>query len=133
MKTKKKTSTNPNNKKFIKCVMFAYGLYIIFFVAVSFIVLLFDLDSNKYYYISITQLAVCSFISAFNCGLRLMKNGMIAGLLCALPLILTVFLISVVTNGFKIDFSALISFAIAAISAMLGGVISVNTNIKPKR
>lgn len=133
MKSRKKASTNPNKAEFIKCVAFSYILYIIFFIAISFVILFFDVDSEKYYYISITQLAITSFISAFNCGFRLMKNGMLVGLLCALPAILTVFFVSIIMNSFKINFSSVISLIITMISAMLGGVLSVNVNIKHRK
>lgn len=59
--------------------------------------------------------------------LKIKKNGLINGFLVGLIYIITIYLISSITEaGFKINLSSLIMILVSIIMGMIGGVIGVN-------
>ena len=71
----------------------------------------------------------------FSSGIKrkIHKNGISIGFYVFLPMNSVVIIASVASNSFKIDLTALISFFILSVAAMLGGIVSVNMRIKVKK
>lgn len=124
---------NPVWKVFIHTQLLALAVYSVVFLIDSFICLSLDLDRSHMFYFSALSFALSSFICSYFAGFKIHKNGIAVGLIYALPANLIVILISVIVNGFKIDLTVAISIFILLICSMLGGILSVNTKLKPKR
>lgn len=124
---------NPTLKVFLKTQMIAAISYLSVFLVSSIVCLSLDLKKNTMFYVSVLSFAAASFLCAYYAGYKIHKNGLVVGLLYALPTNILVIIISVIVNGFKIDLTGIISFFILIISSMLAGVLSVNTKLKSKR
>ena len=107
--------------------------YCLVFIVSSAVCLSLDFDRKNMFYVSILCFAAASFICAYYAGYKIHKNGLTVGLLYSLPANIVIVLLSVAVNKFKIDLTFLISMFILIISSMLGGILSVNTKLKPKR
>ena len=130
-KTERKMS--PPLKLVLKAQLVAAVCYLTVLIVSSIVCLSLDFKRQNMFYVSILCFAAASFICAYYAGYKIHKNGLTVGLLYSLPAnIITVFL-SVAVNQFKIDLTVLISLFILLISSMLGGILSVNTKLKPKR
>lgn len=124
---------NPAMKIFLNTQLLALAAYLGIFMISSFICLALDLSRKNMFYFSALSFAAASFICSYYAGYKIHKNGLAVGLLYALPANLTVILISLIVNGFHADLTVIISAFIFLICSMLGGILSVNTKIKPKR
>ncbi len=132
-KRKKERKMSPPLKTFLKSQLVAAVCYLTVLIVSSIVCLSLDFKRQNMFYVSILCFAAASFICAYYAGYKIHKNGLTVGLLYSLPAnIITVFL-SVAVNQFKIDLTVLISLFILLISSMLGGILSVNTKLKPKR
>lgn len=132
-KRKKERKMSPPLKIFLKSQLVAAVCYLTVLIVSSIVCLSLDFKRQNMFYVSILCFAAASFICAYYAGYKIHKNGLTVGLLYSLPAnIITVFL-SVAVNQFKIDLTVLISLFILLISSMLGGILSVNTKLKPKR
>ena len=132
-KRKKEKKMSPPLKTFLKSQLVAAVCYLTVLIVSSIVCLSLDFKRQNMFYVSILCFAAASFICAYYAGYKIHKNGLTVGLLYSLPAnIITVFL-SVAVNQFKIDLTVLISLFILLISSMLGGILSVNTKLKPKR
>lgn len=132
-KRKKERKMSPPLKTFLKSQLVAAVCYLTVLIVSSIVCLSLDFKRQNMFYVSILCFASASFICAYYAGYKIHKNGLTVGLLYSLPAnIITVFL-SVAVNQFKIDLTVLISLFILLISSMLGGILSVNTKLKPKR
>lgn len=139
-KQSKKSSYNqnskqlsPNLKVFIKTQILFLSLNAITFLTAVCICLQLDLARENLFYICIISLCVGSFISSFYAGYKIHKNGLVIGFIFSLPINALVILISLITNSFIVDYTALISFFILMVTAMLAGILSVNITMKAKR
>lgn len=140
MPEKRKPKRNKSEKKlkdstriFLHTQLLALVVYALFFLLTSAVLLSLDIDSDKIFYVGIAAFALSSFICGYYAGYKVHKNGLLTGLLYALPANLLIIIVSAAVSGFKADFTLLISFMILLICSMLGGILSVNTRIKPKR
>ena len=132
-KRKKERKMSPPLKTFLKSQLVAAVCYLTVLIVSSIVCLSLDFKRQNMFYVSILCFAAASFICAYYAGYKIHKNGLTVGLLYSLPAnIITVFL-SVAVNQFKINLTVLISLFILLISSMLGGILSVNTKLKPKR
>ena len=132
-KRKKEKKMSPPLKTFLKSQLVAAVCYLTVLIVSSIVCLSLDFKRQNMFYVSILCFAAASFICAYYAGYKIHKNGLTVGLLYSLPAnIITVFL-SVAVNQFKINLTVLISLFILLISSMLGGILSVNTKLKPKR
>ena len=128
---KRKRNSNTGEKnEFIKSLLIAGLIYLSMFVFFSFIGLFADISIKNIYYLSLIQFSVSSFITGFISALKKRKNGLVCGIIGALPLNVSVLILSLVINSFSIDLRMLVSFLILIISSAAGGVISVNTRLK---
>lgn len=132
-KRKRENKLSPTLKIFLKTQVVAVIFYCLVFVVSSAVCLSLDLDRKNMFYVSILCFSAASFICAYYAGYKIHKNGLTVGLLYSLPANIMIVLLSVSVNKFKIDLTFLISIFILIISSMLGGILSVNTKLKPKR
>ena len=137
----KKGKSKPRSEKrldnsakiFIKSQILALTIYSLFFILASTVMFIANVNKSNSFYAAIAAFAASSFICGYYSGYKIHKNGIFVGLLFGLPANLLVSIISIIVNSFKIDLTAVISFAILLICSMLGGVLSVNTKLKPKK
>lgn len=132
-KRSKEKKLSPPLAIFLKSQIVAAVCYLSMFIIGSVVSLSFDLKRPNLFYISILCFCLSSFICAYYAGYKIHKNGLVVGLLYSLPANILTIVISVAVNQFKIDLTVLISLFILLISSMLGGILSVNTKLKPKR
>ena len=131
-KRKKSDTMNERTKLFIRCQILSAVVYIGLFLICSIIALSTNASKSMMFYISIAAFALSSFVCGFYAGMKTRKNGLQVGLLNALIFNTLVLLVSITVNSFKVDFTAIISYAILLICSMLGGIAAVNTKQKPK-
>ena len=132
-KNSKDKIQSPTRRIFFRTQLIALISYLLSFGIISIICLSLDINKNSLFYVAMLTFALSSFICAYYAGFKIHQNGLITGLLYALPANLFVIAASVIIIGFKIDFTVLISLFILLISSMLAGILSVNTKLKPKR
>ena len=133
--SKKRNKLNKTTDVFLKAQIMLLTLYVLSVLIMSVLIYNMKKEPDMYFYYMIVPYALSNMATAFYSGYKMRKNGLITGLLCCLPINIIITLISLFTNGFNVDFTAVISVFILLICAMLGGVLSVNTKtkIKPKR
>lgn len=124
---------NPTLSVFLKAMIMQLVVYTVLFTTASTVCYMTDIDRKLYFYIAAFVSLLSNLLAAYYSGFKIHKNGLTVGLLFCLPMNLIILLISFLINSFHIDFTALIAFAVSEISAMLGGVLSVNTKVKPKK
>lgn len=117
---------------FIKTQILAAILYFGLFFAVSVAALSADLPECYMFYACVLSFSAGSFVCAFFAAGKLHKNGMVTGLLFCLPFNTLVILMSSIVNSFKIDLTAAVAYFILIVTSMLGGIVAVNRNSKPK-
>ncbi len=127
------SSLNTKTQVFIKAQILALILYMISFLVASGVSLAFNVSVSYAFYVCIFAFAISSFLCALYSGYKIHKKGIVIGFLFCLPFNLLVTLISAILNSFSIDLTAVISLFIMIVSSMLGGMVSVNIRIKPKR
>ncbi len=128
---KKELSTS--TKVFIKTQILFLNLNIIALIISVYACLQLDLARNNIFYVCIASLAFGSFFSSFYAGYKIHKNGLMIGLLFCLPINALMIFISMLTNSFEIDLTALIALFILVVVSMLGGIISVNITMKARK
>lgn len=124
-KTNRKKSSS-ESQSFIKAQLLIFAIYLSIFLVICAICLLADLNSKYDYYISLLSFVISSFISGFLGGIKQRQNGILSGLIYALPANLSVLLISLITAGFTLKANFLIAAVSLPISSILGGIIAVN-------
>ncbi len=129
-KRKRNPSKNNELSEFIRIQIYALIIYLIMFFLFSTICLLIDLSKNNTYYMSLIMLTISSFAVGFLSGVKIRQNGLVTGVLYALPINLLFLIISFIFNGFKGDFSALITAAVMIVASAVGGIISVNMKVR---
>lgn len=132
-KRNKDKKLSPPTKIFLNTQLIAAVSYFSIFIISSAVCLSLDLKRQNMFYISILCFAASSFICSYYAGYKIHKNGLTVGLLYTLPANIMIIFLSVAVNQFKIDLTVLISLFMLLISSMLGGILSVNTKLKPKR
>jgi len=131
-KSRSEKQLNNKTKIFIRAQILCMIIYSLFFILASVVMFAAGADKAKSFYAAIAAFAVSSFICGYYSGYKIHKNGLYIGLLFCLPANVIVMLVSLITNSFKVDFTAFIAFVILLICSMLGGVLSVNTKLKAK-
>lgn len=125
-------ASNILSEAFVKTQILCLILYLLLFLIASAICLTADFSCRGAYYAAILSFSLASFLCGGYAGYKIRKNGILIGLLFCLPANLIVSVLSAVTNNFSVDLTIVISFFILAVSSMLGGIVSVNTEKKPK-
>lgn len=119
---------------FFKTQVLILALTIILFAITS--VIIFNsnnIPEKSFFYITNIIMAVSNFSGGFYTGFKLKRNGLITALLFCLPATVLLVILSASMNLFKIDLTLLFSVIIMLCAGMLGGITSVNSNIKSKR
>lgn len=130
---KNKKELSENMKVFIKTQILFLSLNALVFLTCVCVCLQMDFARENIFYISIASLAIGSFLASFYAGYKIHKNGLLVGLVFSLPINALVILISLMTNNFQVDYTAIVSFFILMSVAMFAGILSVNMTIKAKR
>ncbi|MBQ9914056.1 MAG: TIGR04086 family membrane protein [Clostridia bacterium] len=115
---------------YLKLQCLNLAVYASLFLLMSIISLKADAGKEHMLYYSLSFLVVGSFISGFICGIKERKNGILCGIVSALPVNLIIITVSLLLNGFKVDISLLYTLIAGVISAVAGGIISVNIRLK---
>ena len=125
-----KLSKSKNANKFIKLQILTFAIDTVILVAISLLCVSADLRIENALISSLAFIGVCSFISGFIAGIRQRKNGMITGVINALPFNCLIIIISLVLNGFKADLNLLFTLLTGVLLSAIGGIISVNLRLK---
>lgn len=125
-KSSTKKMTNTNSLDFIKNQIFCLTIYIVLFIVGCLVSLVFDIDYKLDYYVSLFIFALCSFLCGFIGGIKQRENGIVSGIIYALPGNLIVILLSVILNGFSVEISILISVVSLILLSAVGGILGVN-------
>lgn len=120
-------------KIFLKTLFLTSVLYTLAFLLSAAVGLSMNISKSSAFYLSVFAFSCCSFAGAFYAGRKIHKNGISIGFLFCLPMNFVVIIASVASNSFRIDLTALISFFILSVAAMLGGIVSVNMRIRVKK
>lgn len=132
-KPNKKVRTKNENTfsgTFIKVQIFAVICYTSVFIAGSFLALSIDLPDKYDYVYSLVLLTLCSFLTGFYAGLKLRENGLLVGILYALPMNVLTILISAVLCDFDIGLNTIISAVVLIVASGIGGIFAVNKRIR---
>ena len=127
-----RSATSLSSKVFVSTQILCLFLYLLLFLIASAISLSANFSCRSAFYAAILSFALASFLCGGYAGYKIRKNGISIGLLFCLPANLIVIFVSAVTNNFAVDLTMIISFFILAVASMLGGIVSVNTEKKPK-
>lgn len=125
-KSSTKKMSNTKGLDFIKTQIFCLTIYIILFIVGCLVSLIFDIDYKFDYYVSLFIFALCSFLSGFVGGIKQKENGIVSGIIYALPGNLIVILLSVILNGFSVEIGLLISTVSLILLSAVGGILGVN-------
>lgn len=129
-KTKKRSSSSANSSNnkdiFLKCLIFSLACYVIVYLISCSAALIFDLNDNYDFYVSLISFSSASFCSGFYTGIKLRKNGLISGLVFTLPANLILILTCLIISDFKTDITLLITAVALLVSSALGGIVAVN-------
>lgn len=131
IRTRKSTSESAGSSN-IKLVLLNIAIYLIVFIAASLVSYIEGVEFDLFYPISLSCLAVSSFLSGMIAGRKKRENGLINGILYALPSVLIVLIVSLLINKFTFDFCILLSILLSLIFAGIGGIVSVNHKRKIK-
>ena len=126
----KKKIENSKAKRIVKFQAINAGVYLLFFIAFSGIALAADIKSEYICYLSFSFIGLSSFMSGFIAGIRERKNGIVIGIISALPLNVIFMLIGLMLNGFYADINLLICAVIGVVLSAIGGILSVNIRLK---
>ena len=130
----KKNRKNVTLNVFIKSQIIIIILYIVLLTAASVILYNYEeLSDKSYFYITSILSAFANFSGGFYAGMKLKQNGLVTALLFSIPTTMIVLLISISINNFHIDLTLIFTAIIMLCGGMLGGITSVNTNVKTKR
>lgn len=130
----KKNRKNVTLNVFIKSQIIIIILYIVLLTVASVILYNYEeLSDKSYFYITSILSAFANFSGGFYAGMKLKQNGLVTALLFSIPTTMIVLLISISINNFHIDLTLLFTAIIMLCGGMLGGITSVNTNVKTKR
>lgn len=111
---------------FIKTLIFSVICYVLIYLLACICGLMFDINKSYDFYVSLISFAVSSFAAGFFAGCKLRKNGLITGLLYALPANIIVIIITLLSVSFKPDLNLLITAAVLLASSAVGGIAAVN-------
>ena len=121
---------NDKLKSFLKGQAIIFLIYTVIFSAFSAASVATDTGKENMIYVSLIFLAISAFASGFITGIKERRNGLISGVLSALPITLLLIALSFVFNGFHADFTLLVSVAVSLLLSALGGIVSVNIRLK---
>ncbi|MBO5936970.1 MAG: TIGR04086 family membrane protein [Clostridia bacterium] len=125
-KLKKKRSENDKLNTFIRILIVGSLIYMVVFLFVSLISLIADVPRKFDLPISLLTFALSSFLTGFYAGLKNRHMGLVTGMICALPLNITVIIASLISAEFKADFMTIITAAVLAAASAAGGITAVN-------
>ncbi len=129
MSENKKTEKN-KAKNYFKILIINIIISMFFLFVFSAACVVFDVKKEFMNYISFVFIGFTSFTVGFINGIRERKNGMIKGVISALPIIVILFIISILINGFDLDVNMVFSALFGLLLSAVGGIISVNIRIK---
>ena len=127
---KKNNIGNKNIKEYLKLQLVGFIIYLIFFIIASAVSVMADIKIDYMTYISMLFIGLSSLFTGFISGIKERKDGIIRGVLGALPLNLSVIIISLIFSHFKADLSLLYTVAVCLVMSAVGGIISVNIRLK---
>ena len=115
---------------FLSVQIFAVIIYLIVFFIGAFAAMVIDLPSKNDYIFSLLLFAVCSFATGFLTGIKRRDNGLIIGVLSALPLNSAVVILSLIFNSFSVDINIIITVLVLIAASGAGGILAVNKRIR---
>ena len=115
---------------FLSVQIFAVIIYLIVFFIGAFAAMVIDLPSKNDYIFSLLLFAVCSFTTGFFAGIKRRENGLIIGVLSALPLNSAVVILSLIFNSFSVDSNIIITVLVLIAASGAGGILAVNKRIR---
>ena len=125
-KAKKKRSENDKLNTFIRIMIVGLLIYITVFISVSFIALITDTPKKYDLPISLLTFALGSFLAGFYAGLKNRQNGLVTGVISALPMNIAVIIASVISADFKANFILPITALVLIAASAAGGITAVN-------
>ncbi len=128
--SKKKALGNNRLNNYLKFQLINLFIYTAVFSVLCCISLVSDMKKEAMAYMSLIFLGVSSFLSGFSAGIRERKNGLVCGILSALPFNALFIITALLLNRFSTDINLLISVAAGLASSAVGGIVSVNVRLK---
>lgn len=129
-KKTKKSESKVKNDLMLILTCFAIHTFIFLFVSVASLVI--DIETKLVFPVALGCFSLASAASGFYVGRKIRHNGLICGILYALPANVVYLFISLAFNGFKVDYAIAISFALLIVFSAFGGILSVNIKKRTK-
>ena len=125
---------NVELKNKLKILIINFSIYIIIFLIFILICLISGINRSDMNYISLIPFTLSSLICGYVAGFKARKKGLYIGALNILPVLVVFLLISAAINTFEIDIlRTVLSIILMIISGGIGGILGVNTRLKPKK
>lgn len=115
---------------FIYVQLFSLIVYTVLFLLGCLIALQADLPKKYDYVSSLIIFALGSFITGYFAGIKLRKNGLLSGIIYALPMNLAVILISLIFGRFTFGINLIITAIVLISVSGLGGILAVNKRFR---
>lgn len=128
---KKKKNSSALSKEILLYIM-PLAVETVIFLAVSIFSLVMYIGTEYYYIMALLALATGGFASGFIFGRKKRQNGLINGLICALPASIIIIITSLALNSFTFDYRIIISILVHVVMSGIGGITSVNIRKKSK-
>ena len=128
------SADNSELKNNVKMQLLNFIIYAIVFSVCVLISLVSGIKRSNMYYVSMLSFMLSSIICGYIAGFKVRKNGIYIGAVSILLQLVVFLLVSAAINNFKIDILRLvISIILMIISGGIGGILGVNTRLKPKK
>ena len=128
--TKSKNKETKDNMILFTLPFVLCFLSILFFTTVA---LIFDINKSINFPVMLVLICICLFVSAYLSSMKKRQNGLVTGIIYNTPTIILILFLSAISNSFKIDFNVLITLIASIIVSALGGIMGVNSKLRPKR
>lgn len=124
---------NPKNTKlnsFLKQQFLNGMITLVIFSIITVISVAFDIGEKSMLVLSLAFVGPVSFICGALAGIKERKNGIICGIVSALPINIILITVSLILNSFKTDINILITLLTGVAFSAVGGIVAVNIRLK---
>ena len=129
-RNKRAIKDNSQLNSFLYVQIFSFIAYIVLFFLGCFIALKADIPRKYDYIVSLIIFAVASFLTGYFAGIKLRKNGLLFGVIYALPMNIVIIIISLILGGFTFGINLIITAIVLIAVSGIGGILAVNKRIR---
>ncbi|MBQ7118220.1 MAG: TIGR04086 family membrane protein [Clostridia bacterium] len=130
MSDRKRSKTNSKILSYVKTEILSIIIFGALLVILSAVCVKADINKESMSYIALVFIGVISLTTGFLFGIRERKNGIVCGILGALPVNLLIIAVSLIINKFSVDINILYTALVCLVSSSVGGIVSVNIRMK---